>query len=90
MIASVPELIRATIRYVECKSLIAGTTTSQGITLRAEPIRHLYQGIVRNAELPDAPGLVPARPKIGDVTPADLDVVPQVTSWQGRPDPPPG
>src|SRR6516164_9222063 len=73
VIASVPELIRATIRYVECKSLIAGTTTSQGITLRAEPIKHLYQGIVRNAELPDAPGLVPARPKIGDVTPDDLD-----------------
>ena len=73
VIASVPELIRATIRYVECKSLIAGTTTSQGITLRTEPIRHLYQGIVRNAELPDAPGLVPARPKIGDVKPGDLD-----------------
>src|SRR5690242_12855723 len=73
VIASVPELIRATIRYVECKSLIAGTTTSQGLTLRTEPIRHLYQGIVRNAELPDAPGLVPARPKIGDVKPGELD-----------------
>jgi 5-methylthioadenosine/S-adenosylhomocysteine deaminase len=73
VVASVPELIRATIRYVECKSLIAGTTTSQGLTLRSEPIKHLYQGIVRNAELPDAPGLVPARPKIGDVTPDDRD-----------------
>jgi cytosine/adenosine deaminase-related metal-dependent hydrolase len=72
VIASVPELIRATIRYVECKSLIAGTTTSQGLTLRAAPIKHLYQGIVRNAELPDAPGLNPARPKIGDVTPDTL------------------
>jgi len=73
VIASVPELIRATIRYVECKSLISGTTTSQGLTLRSAPIKHLYQGIVRNAELPDAPGLPPARPKIGDVTPADRD-----------------
>ena len=72
VIASVPELIRATIRYVECKSLIAGTTTSQGLTLRAAPIKHLYQGIVRNAELPDAAGLPPARPKIGDVTPDGL------------------
>lgn len=35
VIASVPELIRAAIRYVECKSLIAGTTTSQGVTLVA-------------------------------------------------------
>jgi 5-methylthioadenosine/S-adenosylhomocysteine deaminase len=73
VIASVPELIQATIRYVECKSLISGTTTSQGLTLRSAPIKHLYQGIVRNAELPDAPGLPPARPKIGDVTPADRD-----------------
>jgi len=72
VIASVPELIRATIRYVECKSLIAGTTTSQGLTLRSAPIKHLYQGVVRNAELPDAPGLDPARPKIGDVTPDGL------------------
>ncbi|MGZ8476360.1 MAG: amidohydrolase family protein, partial [Candidatus Limnocylindria bacterium] len=69
VIASVPELIRATIRYVECKSLISGTTTSQGLTLRATPIKHLYKGIVRNAEQPDAAGLDPARPKIGDVTP---------------------
>jgi len=38
VIASVPDLIRATIRYVECKSLISGTTTSQGLTLRTTPI----------------------------------------------------
>jgi cytosine/adenosine deaminase-related metal-dependent hydrolase len=69
VIASVPELIKATIRYVECKSLISGTTTSQGLTLRAAPIKHLYKGIIRNAEQPDAAGLDPARPKIGDVLP---------------------
>src|SRR5262249_53276170 len=34
--------------------------------------QHLYKGIVRNAELPDAAGLTPARPKIGDVTPDEL------------------
>src|SRR5262249_41426466 len=73
VIASVPEPVQATVRYVECKSLISGTTTSQGLTLQSAPIKHLYQGIVRNAELPDAPGLPPARPKIGDVTPADRD-----------------
>src|SRR5262249_24883169 len=72
LIASVPELIRATIRYVECKSLIAGTTTSQGLTLRTVPIKHLYPGIVRKAESPGAPRLVPARPKVGDVTPDQL------------------
>jgi cytosine/adenosine deaminase-related metal-dependent hydrolase len=72
VIASLPDLIRATIRYVECKSLLAGTTTSQGLTLRTTAIKHLYQGMVRNAELPDAAGLIPARPKIGDVTPDEL------------------
>src|SRR5262249_45845665 len=72
VISSVPDLIRATVRYAECKSLIAGTTTSQGLTLRAAPIQHLYKGIVRNAELPDAAGLTPARAKIGDVTPDEL------------------
>ena len=51
---------------------IAGTTTSQGLTPRSAPIKHLYKGIVRSAELPDAPGLDPARPKIGDVTPGSL------------------
>ncbi len=73
VVASVPDLIRATIRYVECKSLIAGTTTSQGLTLRAAPIKHLYKGIVRNAEQPDAPALQPAKPRIGDVTPDDRE-----------------
>src|SRR5262249_48024215 len=58
--------------YVECKSLIAGTTTSQGLTLRTVPIKHLYPGIVRKAESPGAPRLVPARPKVGDVTPDQL------------------
>ena len=72
VIASKPELIRATIRYVECKCLVGGTTTSQGLTLRAAPVRHLYRGIVRNAEVPDAAGLDPARPKIGDVTSEEL------------------
>ena len=83
MIGSVPELIRATIRYVECKSLIAGTTTSQGLTLRAAPIKHLYRGIVRNAEVPDAPGLNPARPKIGDVTPDERDSFRRSLSGKG-------
>ena len=83
VIASVPELIQATVRYVECKSLISGTTTSQGLTLRTEQIKHLYQGIVRDAELPDAPGLVPARPKIGDVTPDGLDSFRKSLAGQG-------
>jgi cytosine/adenosine deaminase-related metal-dependent hydrolase len=83
VIASVPELIRATIRYVECKSLIAGTTTSQGITLRAEPIKHLYPGIVRKAESPGVPGLDSARAKVGDVTPDQLQAFGESLAGRG-------
>ena len=83
VVASLPDLIRATIRYVECKSLIAGTTTSQGLTLRAAPIKHLYRGIVRNAEVPDAAGLDAARPKIGDVTPEDRESFRKSLSGKG-------
>jgi len=59
--------IQATVRYAECKCLVGGVTTSQGITLRSESIRRYFRGVVRNAELPDDDRLPPARPKVGDV-----------------------
>src|SRR5262249_13307507 len=62
-----PEAIKATIRYVEAKSLIAGVTTSQGTTLRALHLEHAFRGVVRNCEVPDDPELAPADPKIADV-----------------------
>ena len=66
-----PEAITATIRYVEAKSLIAGVTTSQGITLRGLHLEHTFQGVVRNCEVPDDPDLAPADPKITDVAPGE-------------------
>ena len=69
VLARVDGAIQATVRYVECKSLVGGVTTSQGITLRSEAIRHLFRGVVRNAELPDDLRLPPAKPRIEDVLP---------------------
>lgn len=44
-------IVEALVRFVECKCLLGGTTTSQGITLSSAPgIRTYYQGVVRNVE----------------------------------------
>ncbi len=44
-------VVEALVRFVECKCLLGGTTTSQGITLASAPgIKTYYQGIVRNVE----------------------------------------
>ena len=52
-------LVEAVIRYVECRSLLGGTTTSQGITLIGVGTREFFAGLVRNVEAPLVPG--PAR-----------------------------
>ncbi|HCB48832.1 MAG TPA: hypothetical protein DEP47_04755, partial [Chloroflexi bacterium] len=56
----------ALVRYVECRCLLGGVTTSQGITLQANSgIRKLYKGLVRNVEAPTVDGLTPAKARIG-------------------------
>ena len=61
-------LIQAVVRWVEAKSLIAGTTTSQGIALFSNAgIRKYYRGLVRNAEETNDDRLPEAATKIGDV-----------------------
>lgn len=63
-----PELMPAVVRYVECKALIGGTTTSQGIELFSNKAsRRYYRGNIRNVEQTDDPELRPAGAKIGDV-----------------------
>jgi 5-methylthioadenosine/S-adenosylhomocysteine deaminase len=56
-----PGLVPAVVRYVECKCLVAGVTTSQGVALFSNAgVQRYYRGVVRNveqtgdAELPDA------------------------------------
>jgi 5-methylthioadenosine/S-adenosylhomocysteine deaminase len=63
-----PGLMPAVVRYVECKALIGGTTTSQGIELFSNKAsRRYYRGNIRNVEQTDDPDLRGAGAKIGDV-----------------------
>jgi hypothetical protein len=58
----------AIVRYVEAKCLLAGVTTSQGLTLiNAGGIEKKYRGIIRNAEEPDDTALPKAAHSIEDV-----------------------
>jgi len=59
-------LLPSLIRYVECKCLLGGVTTSQGVKLASNAgIQRFYRGIVRNveqtddADLPEAQGRIP-------------------------------
>jgi 5-methylthioadenosine/S-adenosylhomocysteine deaminase len=67
-----PELMPAVVRYVECKALVAGTTTSQGIELFSNKgARRLYRGNIRNVEQTDDAELPGAGTRIGDVDAKD-------------------
>ncbi len=57
-------LVEAVIRYVECRSLLGGTTTSQGITLIGVGTRGFFAGLVRNVEAPLVQGLPAAGTRI--------------------------
>ncbi|HEY6640932.1 amidohydrolase family protein [Povalibacter sp.] len=68
VLASIGGTIEALVRYVESKCLVAGVTTSQGLTLVADAgIQHSYRGIVRNVENTDDPALPEALTRIADV-----------------------
>src|SRR5439155_16057828 len=63
-----PALMPAVVRYVECKALLGGTTTSQGIELFSNKgARRLYRGNIRNVEQTDDRDLPGAGTRIGDV-----------------------
>jgi cytosine/adenosine deaminase-related metal-dependent hydrolase len=67
-----PALLRALVRYVECKCLLGGVTTSQGIKLNSNAgITHFYRGLVRNVEDTDDPALSDAQARIADVDAKD-------------------
>jgi hypothetical protein len=64
-----PRLVPALVRYVECKCLLGGVTTSQGIALYSDAgIRHFYKGLVRNVEQTGDPALPQAQARIPDVS----------------------
>ena len=65
-------LLAPLVRYVECKCLVGGVTTSQGIMLNSNAgIQRYYRGIVRNVERTDDPQLFEAQGRIADVDAKD-------------------
>ena len=71
-IGEATELLPALVRYVECKALVGGVTTSQGIALFSAPgVRRYYRGIVRNVEETGDKLLPEAGSRIADVDASD-------------------
>jgi 5-methylthioadenosine/S-adenosylhomocysteine deaminase len=67
-IGEATDLLPALVRYVECKALVGGVTTTQGIALFSAPgIRRYYRGIVRNVEETGDKRLPEAGSRIADV-----------------------
>ena len=74
VIGKTPGLLPAIVRYVECKCLLGGVTTSQGVQLFSNAgARRYYRGIVRNVEQTDEADLPEAVTKIADVEAADIE-----------------
>jgi cytosine/adenosine deaminase-related metal-dependent hydrolase len=60
------------VRYVECKCLLGGVTTSQGIMLSSNGgVRRYYRGLLRNVEQTNDPDLSEAQARIPDVEAKD-------------------
>jgi cytosine/adenosine deaminase-related metal-dependent hydrolase len=65
-------LLPALVCYVECKCLLGGVTTSQGVKLASNAgIQRFYRGIVRNVEQTDDPDLPEAQGRIPDLVAKD-------------------
>jgi len=67
-------LLGALVRYTECKALLGGTTTSQGVQLFSNAgARRFYRGLVRNVEATDDAELPEALTRVADVEATDAD-----------------
>lgn len=65
-------LLPPLVRYVECKCLMGGVTTSQGVKLASNAgIQRFYRGIIRNVEQTDDPNLPEAQGRIPDLVATD-------------------
>jgi 5-methylthioadenosine/S-adenosylhomocysteine deaminase len=71
-IGEATDLLPALVRYVECKALVGGVTSTQGIALFSAPgVRRYYRGIVRNVEETGDELLPEAGSRIADVDAKD-------------------
>jgi cytosine/adenosine deaminase-related metal-dependent hydrolase len=67
-------VVEALVRWVECRSLLGGVTTSQGVTLISnQGIASYFEGLVRNVESPGDPAFPAAGTRIGNVSAGDAD-----------------
>lgn len=65
-------LLAPLVRYVECKCLLGGVTTSQGIMLNSNAgIQRFYRGLLRNVEQTDDADLPEADGRIADIDARD-------------------
>jgi 5-methylthioadenosine/S-adenosylhomocysteine deaminase len=65
-------LLPALVRYVECKCLLGGVTTTQGVMLASNAgVQRFYRGLIRNVEQTDDPALQEAQGRIADVVAKD-------------------
>lgn len=72
ILGKTPEYASAIVRYVECKCLVAGVTTTQGIMLFSNAgIKKFYQGVVRNVEDGSDPRLPAVDAHIPDIAARD-------------------
>ncbi|MEN8229430.1 MAG: amidohydrolase family protein [Bacteroidota bacterium] len=64
--------LQAIVRFVECRLLFSGVTSSQGITLAShQNIKRHYKGVVRNVEQTVDEDLPTAKTRIADITEAE-------------------
>jgi len=67
-----PALLAPLVRYVECKCLMGGCTTSQGIMLNSNAgVQRFFRGILRNVEHTEQADLSDADARIADVDAKD-------------------
>lgn len=67
------EISRAVVRFVECRALLGGVTTTQGLSIKSmnSGVRAAYAGLVRNVELPDDRSWPAAEDRIDNFTSFD-------------------
>lgn len=72
VLGQTPGYPAAIARYAECKCLLGGVTTSQGIALFSNSgMSSFYRGFLRNPEVSDGPGFPAAHARIADVAAED-------------------
>jgi 5-methylthioadenosine/S-adenosylhomocysteine deaminase len=74
VLGRLPEYVNAIVRFVECRCLLGGVTTSQGIALSSNAgiMRH-YRGLVRNVEEPGDLNVRAATTHIPDIVAKDAE-----------------